>query len=26
MYSRAFEDLDGNHWEYVHMSGTPDAA
>jgi len=26
MYSRAFEDLDGNHWEFVHMSGTPDAA
>ena len=26
MYSRAFEDLDGNHWEFVHMSGMPDAA
>jgi len=26
MYSRAFEDLDGNHWEFVHMSGMPDQA
>jgi len=26
MYSRAFEDLDGNHWEFVHMSVMPDAA
>ena len=26
MYSRAFEDLDGHHWEFVHMSGMPDAA
>ena len=26
MYLRAFEDLDGHHWEFVHMSGMPDAA
>jgi hypothetical protein len=23
MYGHGFEDLDGHHWELVHMSGTP---
>ena len=26
MYSRAFQDLDGHQWEYVHMSGEPPQA
>ena len=26
MYSRAFDDLDGHRWEYVHMSGEPPQA
>ena len=26
MYSRAFEDLDGHQWEFVHMSGEPGQA
>jgi predicted lactoylglutathione lyase len=26
MYSRAFQDLDGHQWEFVHMSGEPPQA
>jgi predicted lactoylglutathione lyase len=26
MYGHGFEDLDGHHWELVHMSGTPPQA
>lgn len=26
MYAHSFEDLDGHHWELVHMSGTPPQA
>jgi len=23
MYGHGFEDLDGHHWELIHMSGNP---
>ena len=26
MYGQGFEDLDGHHWELVHLSGTPPQA